>query len=118
CVCANRLLVQAAVSEAFTQKLVAAASRLKLGDGLDEGVNLGPLISANAVRGVRELLDDAVARGARIAFGDPQQIRGAFFPPLVLTGVTPAMRMFQEEIFGPIAPIITFETEDEAVALA
>jgi succinate-semialdehyde dehydrogenase/glutarate-semialdehyde dehydrogenase len=118
CVCANRLLVQESVAEAFTQKLIAAVKTLKLGNGLDGDVTLGPLISEHAVQGVRELLDDAVERGAKVLLGDLQQIGGAFFPPMVLADVTPQMRMFREEIFGPIAPIITFKTEAEAVALA
>jgi len=119
CVCSNRLLVQESIAEAFTQKLVAAASQLRLGNGLDADVDLGPLVNARAVRDVDALVKQTIDAGADLACGGaPSNLGGNFYSPTVLTGVTPDMAVFRNEIFGPVAPITTFTTEAEAIALA
>jgi succinate-semialdehyde dehydrogenase/glutarate-semialdehyde dehydrogenase len=119
CVCANRFLVQASVFEAFAEKLAARAGAMKVGNGLDDGVAQGPLINAAAVDKVEELLADALAKGAEIRLGGHRHpLGGTFFEPTVVTGVTPAMDIFNEEIFGPVATLTRFETEAEAIALA
>ncbi|MEQ9005801.1 MAG: NAD-dependent succinate-semialdehyde dehydrogenase [Pseudomonadales bacterium] len=119
CVCANRMLVQRGVYDAFADKLTAAVRALKLGDGFEEGVKIGPLIDANAANDVLAMVDDAVARGARLVLGGKRAANGeAFIEPAVLTGVTREMRVFREEIFGPVAPLIPFDTEEEAIEMA
>jgi succinate-semialdehyde dehydrogenase/glutarate-semialdehyde dehydrogenase len=119
CVCANRLLVQAGVYEAFTQKLVAAVSKLRVGDGLAGDTEQGPLIDASALKKVEEHVADATSRGAKIAAGGRRHaLGGTFYEPTVLTGVTPAMMVAREETFGPVAPLFRFETEAEAIAMA
>jgi succinate-semialdehyde dehydrogenase/glutarate-semialdehyde dehydrogenase len=119
CVCANRFLVQDSVQEAFTAKLVAAVAALKLGNGMDEGVTIGPLINEQAANDVLGFVDDAVAGGARVVCGGGRSDLGTcFVEPTVLTGASDGMRVFREEIFGPIAPIFSFSTEDEAIAMA
>ena len=119
CVCANRLLVQAGVYEAFTQKLVAAVAALRVGPGADHGVQIGPLIDANAVAKVQEHISDAVAGGAQVALGGrAHALGGTFFEPTILTGVTASMKVAHEETFGPLAPLFKFETEAQAIALA
>jgi succinate-semialdehyde dehydrogenase/glutarate-semialdehyde dehydrogenase len=119
CVCANRLLVQASVADAFAAKLAAAVAQLKVGDGAAEGVNQGPLIDDDAVRKVEELLADAVNQGARVVTGGKRHALGrTFFEPTIVSGVTPAMRVAREEIFGPVAPIFVFETEAQAIQMA
>ena len=119
CVCANRFLVQESVREAFAEKLAAAVAALKVGDGTEEGVTQGPLIDPPALAKVEELLADAVGKGARVVCGGKRHARGAtFFEPTVVVGVTPAMRMAREEIFGPVAPIYSFKDEADAVRMA
>jgi succinate-semialdehyde dehydrogenase/glutarate-semialdehyde dehydrogenase len=119
CVCSNRILVQSSVAEVFTQKLVAAAEALSLGNGLTDGVDLGPLVNARAVQDVDALVQATVEAGALIACGgSPSELGGNFYSPTVLTGVTPDMAVFRNEIFGPVAPITTFETEEEVIQLA
>jgi succinate-semialdehyde dehydrogenase / glutarate-semialdehyde dehydrogenase len=119
CVCANRLLVQSGVYEAFAEKLVAAVKSLRVGDGLQGPTDQGPLIDDRALAKVREHLEDALAKGAKVAVGgQPHSLGGTFFEPTVVTEVTPAMRMAREEIFGPVAPLFRFDTEDEAVRMA
>jgi succinate-semialdehyde dehydrogenase / glutarate-semialdehyde dehydrogenase len=119
CVCANRLLVQSGVYEAFTQKLVAAVAKLRVGDGLKGATDQGPLIDAKALAKVEEHLKDALDKGARIAAGGRRHaLGGTFFEPTVLTGVTPKMLVAREETFGPIAPLFRFETEADAIAMA
>jgi succinate-semialdehyde dehydrogenase/glutarate-semialdehyde dehydrogenase len=113
CVCTNRFLVQEGVRDAFAQKLAAAVAGLKVGAGTEEGVTQGPLIDGAGLAKVEELLaDDVMCGGRRHARG------GTFFEPTVLTGATPAMRLAREEIFGPVAPIFSFENEAEAIRLA
>ncbi|BCO09824.1 glutarate-semialdehyde dehydrogenase DavD [Desulfolithobacter dissulfuricans] len=120
CVCANRLLVQRGVYEPFAEKLVTAVQeQLRVGNGFDEQVNQGPLIDLGAVMKVEEQIRDAVEKGARIACGGKRiQGNGFFFEPTILLDVTPEMRIFHEETFGPVAPLFAFDTEEEAVAMA
>ena len=119
CVCANRLLVQAAVYEAFAKKLQEAVAKLRVGDGLAGTTEQGPLIDAKAVEKVEEHIADAVSKGAKVAFGGKRHaLGGTFFEPTILTGVTPKMLVAREETFGPIAPLFKFETEAEAIAMA
>jgi succinate-semialdehyde dehydrogenase/glutarate-semialdehyde dehydrogenase len=99
--------------------LVEAVSRMKIGDGQTEGVSIGPLITKNAANDVLALIDDAVSGGAKVAVGGGcSQLGECFVEPTVLTDVTTEMRVFREEIFGPVAPVLRFETEEEAVRLA
>ncbi len=119
CVCANRLLVQAPVYEAFTAKLVAAVSELRVGDGLRGPTDQGPLIDAQALAKVEEHISDAVAHGARVAYGGRRHpLGGTFFQPTVLTNVRPEMMVAREETFGPVAPLFRFDTEGEAIRMA
>ena len=119
CVCSNRFLVQDGVYDAFAAKLGQAVAALKVGNGLDAGVTQGPLIDAPALAKVQELVADAVAKGATVvAGGQPHALGGTFYEPTVLTNVTPAMRVAQEEIFGPVSPLFRFHTEQEAVQMA
>ncbi len=119
CVCANRLLVQDRVYEAFTSKLVAAVQKLRIGDGLAGETDQGPLIDAAALRKVEEHIADATSKGAKIAAGGHRHaLGGTFYEPTVLTGVTPAMLVAREETFGPVAPLFRFDTEAEAIAMA
>jgi len=119
CVCANRILVQEGVYDAFAAKLVEAVRQFRLGDGAEEGVNMGPLIDEKAANEVLSFIDDAVDRGATIlAGGSRASLGGSFVEPTVLTGVTREMRVFNEEIFGPVAPLIGFATEEEAIRMA
>ena len=119
CVCANRLLVHDKVYDAFTAKLVSAVAALKVGHGLAPDTQLGPLINAAAVDKVDALVQDAIRLGAQVALGGNRHaLGGHFYAPTVLTHVTPQMRLAQEEIFGPVAPIFRFHTDEEAVRLA
>jgi len=119
CVCANRLLVQSGVYEAFTRKLVDAVSKLRVGDGLKGATDQGPLIDDKALAKVEEHISDAVSKGAKVAFGGKRHaLGGTFFEPTVLTGVTPSMAVAREETFGPVAPLFRFETEAEAIRMA
>jgi succinate-semialdehyde dehydrogenase/glutarate-semialdehyde dehydrogenase len=119
CVCANRILVQEGVYEEFALKLREALKTLKMGDGSEDGVNFGPLINEGAANDVMKFVDDAVAKGANVAAGGGRSDLGAcFVEPTVLTDVSDDMRVFREEIFGPIAPLFKFRTEEEAIAMA
>ncbi|WP_338549464.1 NAD-dependent succinate-semialdehyde dehydrogenase [Roseovarius phycicola] len=120
CVCANRIYVQAGVYDAFAKKLQDAVSKMKIGDGLEEGTQLGPLINADAIEKVQEHVADATAKGAKIAMGggDPIQGAGYFLPPTILTDVTQDMMVSQDETFGPLAPLFKFEDEDDVIAMA
>jgi succinate-semialdehyde dehydrogenase/glutarate-semialdehyde dehydrogenase len=119
CVCANRILVQAGIHDAFVEKLGAAVRALKVGHGHEEGVTIGPLINAAAVQKVASHLEDALALGATVA-ATPEGAAASprFATPTLITGVTPQMRIANEETFGPLAPVFRFEHEDEAIALA
>jgi succinate-semialdehyde dehydrogenase / glutarate-semialdehyde dehydrogenase len=119
CVCTNRLYVQAGVHDEFVAKLAAAATALKVGNGLEAGTEQGPLIDANAVAKVEEHIADALAKGATLlAGGKAHALGGTFFEPTVIAGVTQDMLVASEETFGPLAPVIRFDTEDEAIAMA
>jgi len=119
CVCANRILVQDSVYDAFAAKLATAVKALKVGYGLDHGVTQGPLIDQAALEKVEEHLSDATGKGAQVAIGGARHERGGtFFQPTVLTEVTTDMTVTQEETFGPLAPLFRFKTEEEAIALA
>jgi succinate-semialdehyde dehydrogenase/glutarate-semialdehyde dehydrogenase len=119
CVCANRILVQDGVYEAFAAKLVAAVKALKVGNGLEDGVTQGPLIDVAGLEKVEEHVADATAKGAQVAAGGTRHgLGGTFYVPTVLTGVTTDMKVTNEETFGPVAPLFRFQTEDEAVAMA
>jgi succinate-semialdehyde dehydrogenase/glutarate-semialdehyde dehydrogenase len=119
CVCANRLLVQAPVYAAFTDKLVRAVAQLRVGDGLQGPTDQGPLIDASALAKVEQHVADALSKGAKVALGGKRHaLGGTFFEPTVLTEVTPAMLAAREETFGPVAPLFRFETESEAIAMA
>lgn len=118
CICVNRFLVQDGVAEKFTQKLAEASAKLKLGNGLEEGVDVGPLISQEAVNKVNGLLQDAISGGARVVCGGPTDGKSLFMMPTVITDLKPGMRINQEEIFGPVSPVRTFRTEEEAVQIA
>lgn len=119
CVCANRILVQDGIYDAFAARLTAAVGQLVVGDGLEPGVTIGPLINQAAVEKVIGHVDDARALGAVATTGGARHARGGHFvQPTVLTGVTPRMRVADEETFGPVAPLFRFHSEDEGVALA
>jgi len=121
CVCANRFYVQAPVVEQFLQALAPQIKALTVGDGLVDGVQIGPLIDAAAVEKVDTHVRDAVASGARVLVGGgrpPDRDRGHFFSPTLLAGVTDGMRVMTEETFGPVAPISTFVTEEEVLQRA
>lgn len=119
CVCANRILVQDAVYDAFAAKLGEAVAELKVGPGLEAGVQQGPLINAAAVAKVEEHIEDAVSAGATVITGGRRHARGGtFFEPTVLADVTPEMKIAKEETFGPVAPLFRFQAEEEAIAMA
>jgi succinate-semialdehyde dehydrogenase/glutarate-semialdehyde dehydrogenase len=119
CVCANRILVQDGVYDAFAQKLADKVKALKVGPGTESGVNIGPLIDDNAVAKVEEHIEDAVSKGAKVIVGGKRHtLGGLFFEPTLLTGVTTKMKVTKEETFGPVAPLFRFKTEEEAIAMA
>ncbi|MEM8555600.1 MAG: NAD-dependent succinate-semialdehyde dehydrogenase [Pseudomonadota bacterium] len=119
CVCANRIYVQAGVYDAFAEKLKVAVEGLKVGDGFEDGVQAGPLISPAALSKVEEHIADALAKGGEVATGGKIMERGGtFFQPTLITGATTDMKVASEETFGPVAPLFKFETEEEAIALA
>ena len=117
CVCANRILVQEGVYDAFAAKLATAVSKLKVGNGNGDGVTTGPLINAAAVKKVEEHIADALAKGGKLALGG-KSLGGNFFEPTIITGVTTAMAVAREETFGPVAPLFKFKTEEEAIKMA
>jgi succinate-semialdehyde dehydrogenase/glutarate-semialdehyde dehydrogenase len=119
CVCANRVLVQAGIHDAFVERFQAAIEALVIGNGFDDGSEQGPLISEDAVAKVQRHIDDAVSGGATVLTGGGRHPLGqTFFEPTLVTGVTPDMLIAREETFGPVAAVLRFETEDEAVAIA
>jgi succinate-semialdehyde dehydrogenase / glutarate-semialdehyde dehydrogenase len=119
CVCANRLLVQDKVYDAFVEKLTVAVKKLKVGNGWEEGVTQGPLIDLKAVAKMEEHIGDAVAKGAKVVLGGKRHaLGGSFFEPTIVTGVTTEMKVAREETFGPMAPIFRFKTEEEAIKMA
>ncbi|HEU5282616.1 MAG TPA: NADP-dependent succinate-semialdehyde dehydrogenase [Burkholderiales bacterium] len=119
CVCANRILVQDKVYDAFARKLAEKVKALKVGPGTEAGVNIGPLIDANAVAKVEEHIEDAVAKGAKVVTGGKRHaLGGLFFEPTLLTGVDTSMKVTREETFGPVAPLFRFATEEQGIAMA
>jgi succinate-semialdehyde dehydrogenase / glutarate-semialdehyde dehydrogenase len=119
CVCANRLLVQEGVYDAFVAKLVEAVRKLRVGNGLQGATEQGPLIDDNAVAKVEEHVADALAKGGRIALGGKRHaLGGTFFEPTIITGVKPTMLVAREETFGPVAPVFSFKDEKEAIRMA
>lgn len=117
CVCVNRFFVQEGVYDEFVEKLTRAVSVLRFGNGLEAGVQLGPLINEKGLKKVTDFLADALDKGASVQLGG-HPAGGLFFEPTVLTGVTPDMLISQEEVFGPVAAITRFHTEQEAIALS
>ena len=119
CVCANRIYVQAGVYDAFATKLAAAVNKLSIGDGLKAGVTTGPLINESAVEKVEEHIADVLAGGGKVVTGGKRHaLGGTFFEPTVVTGVTPQMKVANEETFGPLAPLFKFDTEEEVIRRA
>ncbi len=119
CVCANRLLVQAGVYDAFSGKLAQAVRKLRIGDGLAGATEQGPLIDAKALAKMEEHIQDAIAKGAHIILGGKRHaLGGTFFEPTILANVTRDMLVAREETFGPLAPLFKFDTEAQAIAMA
>jgi succinate-semialdehyde dehydrogenase/glutarate-semialdehyde dehydrogenase len=119
CVCTNRILVQDSVYDAFAGKLAARVGKLKVGNGMEAGVTIGPLIDAAAVAKVEEHVSDAVAKGARVvAGGRRHELGGLFYEPTILADVDTTMKVTREETFGPIAPLFRFRDEAEAIRMA
>ncbi|NQY01972.1 MAG: NAD-dependent succinate-semialdehyde dehydrogenase [Halieaceae bacterium] len=119
CVCSNRLFVQDAIYDEFVQKLVAATSALTVGNGLEDGITVGPLVNRKAVDDVQALVDASVDAGAQVALGGgSHSLGGCFFEPTILTEVTDQMAVFRNEIFGPVAPVVRFNDEDEVISMA
>jgi len=119
CVCANRLLVQEGVYDRFVAKLADAVRKLRVGDGLKGPTEQGPLIDDKAVAKVEEHIADALAKGGKIALGGKRHsLGGTFFEPTIVTHVTPEMLVAREETFGPVAPIFSFKTEQDAIRMA
>ena len=119
CVCANRIYVQAGVYDAFAAKLSAALAKTRVGDGLTEAVEFGPLVNMAAVEKVEEHIADATAKGATVTMGGKRHaLGGSFFEPTILTGVTDQMMVTNEETFGPLAPLFKFDTEEEVIEKA
>jgi len=119
CVCANRFLVHSSIYQEFSDQLVAQTKKLIVGNGANDKVSIGPLINENAVVNIDNMVKEATYNGAKIILGGANSSLGkCFYPPTILTGVTPQMRLFKEEIFGPVAPIIPFDTEEQALELA
>ena len=119
CVCSNRLFVQDGVHDEFVEKLVRATAELAVGNGMQEGIAIGPLVNARAVNDVDQLVQASVQAGAGVALGGgAHSLGGCFYQPTVLTGVTSEMAVFRNEIFGPVAPVVRFSTEDEVIAMA
>jgi len=119
CVCANRIYVQSGVYDAFAEKLAVAVGKMKIGDGFEDGVTTGPLISEDAVTKVIEHIEDAKSKGAKVLTGGTRHnLGGTFFQPTILTGVTRDMKVADEETFGPVAPLFKFDSVDDVIAQA
>lgn len=119
CVCANRIYVQAGVYDAFAEKLAAAVAKLNVGDGLEDGVTTGPLITPAAVAKVEEHLADATSKGATLmSGGKAHELGGTFYEPTIVTGVTQEMQVATDETFGPLAPLFKFDDVDDVIAMA
>ena len=119
CVCANRFLVQDGIHDRFVEALVRRVAELKVGNGVEPGVQQGPLIQQSACEHLQAMIDDAVGKGARVVVGGKgHALGGTFFEPTVIAGATPDMRVAREELFGPVAPVFRFRDEAEAIAMA
>ncbi len=120
CVCANRIYVQAGVYDAFAEKLKAKVEKMKVGDGLEAGTDLGPLINSDAIVKVQEHLADATSKGAKVILGDGQPMEGAghYLSPTIITGVTQEMQVATDETFGPLAPLFKFDTVEDVIEMA
>ena len=123
CISPNRLYVHRSIKDAFVEVLVARMAKMKAGSGLTEGVSIGPLIDSDALERMQRQVDDAVSKGATLETGGQRLASdglesGFFFAPTILTGVTNEMDIYREETFGPIAPVIVFDDEDEVIAMA
>jgi succinate-semialdehyde dehydrogenase/glutarate-semialdehyde dehydrogenase len=119
CVCANRFLIQDGIYDVFTEKMAEAVSKLKVGNGLEDGTTQGPLIDMNAVEKVELHIADATAKGAQlVAGGSRHSLGGTFFEPTLLSGVTTEMAVTREETFGPVAPLFRFKDEEQAIRMA
>jgi succinate-semialdehyde dehydrogenase/glutarate-semialdehyde dehydrogenase len=120
CVCANRIYVQSGIYDRFAERLAEKVSEMKVGNGLDQGTMIGPLIEEKAVAKVEEHVSDAVSKGAKVVVGGKRLEggKGHFYLPTVLTDIKPGMLVLREETFGPVAPLMKFETEEEAIRLA
>jgi succinate-semialdehyde dehydrogenase / glutarate-semialdehyde dehydrogenase len=123
CICPNRLYVQRGIAEVFTKTLAERVGRMQAGSGFTEGVQIGPLVDEASLAKVDRQVRDAVAKGATVLTGgrrldEGPLAEGTFYAPTVLTDVTPAMDIYREETFGPVAPVMVFDTEDEVIAMA
>ena len=119
CVCANRLIIQDGIYDAFAEKLAKAVATLKVGDGFGEGVTTGPLINAKAITKVEDHITDALKKGGKVVTGGKRHaLGGSFFEPTVIRDVTADMLIAREETFGPVAPLFRFKTEEEAIHMA
>jgi succinate-semialdehyde dehydrogenase/glutarate-semialdehyde dehydrogenase len=119
CVCANRIFVQEGIYEKFAEKFTAAVKAMKVGSGLEKGIDQGPMINQKGLEKVENQLEDAKTKGAKVATGGKRHaLGGLFFEPTVLTGATHDMKFFREETFGPLAPLFKFKTEEEAIKQA
>ena len=119
CVCSNRIFVQDGVYDAFVEKLVAATAALNVGDGMQDGITIGPLVNEKAAADVDKLVQASIAQGATVALGGGRhELGGCYYQPTVLTGVNSQMAVFRNEIFGPVAPGVRFSTEEEVIAMA
>ncbi|MEZ0223706.1 MAG: NAD-dependent succinate-semialdehyde dehydrogenase [Alphaproteobacteria bacterium] len=119
CICANRIFVQDGIYEKFAEKFTAAVKAMKVGNGLEDGVELGPMINTKGMEKVEQHIADATAKGGKITTGGKRHTLGAsFFEPTVVTNATTSMKFFKEETFGPLAPLFRFKTDEEAIKLA
>jgi len=119
CVCANRIMAQDTIYDAFVEKLAKAVSALKVGNGAEEGTMIGPLIDDKALAKVEEHVNDAISKGGKLVVGGKRHALGkSFFEPTVISGATKDMLAFREETFGPLAPVFKFSTEEEAIKMA
>jgi succinate-semialdehyde dehydrogenase/glutarate-semialdehyde dehydrogenase len=117
CVCTNRFLVQEGIYDAFVKKLAAAVGKFKVGNGLEHGVSIGPLINKKGLDKVKEMVNDAVSKGGSVVIGG-NEMQGLFYEPTVIANANSSMMLAKEEIFGPVSPIFKFKTEEEAIEMA
>ncbi|MEQ8532867.1 MAG: aldehyde dehydrogenase family protein, partial [Imperialibacter sp.] len=117
CVCVNRLIVQEGVYDEFVEKFSKAVAALKVGNGMEEGAEIGPLINEKGLAKVKNHLDDALAKGGKVVVGG-KALEGLYFEPTVLAEASQEMIISREEVFGPVAPVFRFKTEEEAIRIA